>query len=331
MKILAIESSCDETAVALVKDGRHILAEQVASQIAVHKTYGGVVPEIASRLHVETISALIDETLAQGQWTWQDVDAVAATRGPGLVGALLVGLTAGKTLAYALDKPFIPANHMEGHIAANYLAHPQLEPPFLSLVVSGGHTYLLEVKSYGAYAILGQTYDDAAGEAFDKVARVMGLPYPGGPQIDRLSVEGNATAVDLPRVMLEKGSLDFSFSGLKTAALNAWNHASQKNTPIPVEDMAASFQQAILDVLVDKTMMAAEKTKRRVITLSGGVSANEGLRRAMQKACDERGYTLYYPPRALCTDNAAMIGSAAYYQYRYGSIEDDGVDPNLGL
>ncbi|NLY08286.1 MAG: tRNA (adenosine(37)-N6)-threonylcarbamoyltransferase complex transferase subunit TsaD [Tissierellia bacterium] len=333
MKILAIESSCDETAVAVVEDGRQVICEKVASQIDIHREYGGVVPEIASRQHVETISELIDSTLEKGGLSFSDIDVVAATRGPGLVGALLVGLTAGKTLAYALDLPFVGANHMQGHICANYLAHPELEPPFLGLVVSGGHTYLLHVKDYTNYDILGQTLDDAAGEVFDKIARALGLPYPGGPHIDALAKTGDPKAMELPRVMLGKGSYDFSFSGLKTAVLNGLNQAAQKGQKIDTEDVAASFQQAVLDVLIEKTISAAKELNLDTIAMSGGVSANEGLRLQLGERAKKEGLRLFYPPRALCTDNAAMIGSAAYYQYLYDkeNLSDIGVDPNLGL
>ncbi len=333
MNVLAIETSCDETAAAIVKDGREVLAEIVASQIPIHEVYGGVVPEIASRKHVETISPLIDELFQNSGMGWDDVDVIAATRGPGLVGALLVGLTAGKTYAYALDKPFKGVNHIEGHICANYVSHPELEPPFVGLVVSGGHTYLLDVKDYVTYEVIGQTRDDAAGEVFDKVGRSLGLPYPGGPHIDAKAKEGNAEAIAFPRVMLEKNSYDFSFSGLKTAVLNELNKRNQKGEDIVVEDVAASFQQAVIDVLVEKTFRLVKELNYDKVALSGGVAANSGLREALEERGRQELVEIFYPPGNMCTDNAAMIASAAYFHYKDEpeSDFDVGVDPNLGI
>ncbi|WP_154575518.1 tRNA (adenosine(37)-N6)-threonylcarbamoyltransferase complex transferase subunit TsaD [Pseudoramibacter porci] len=318
MKILSIESSCDETAAAIIEDGRCILANQVYTQIAIHRKYGGVVPEIASRNHVMKMPYVVQDALDEAQLTFDDLDAIAVTKGPGLVGALLVGVSEAKALAYALDKPLIGVNHIEGHIAANYLAFPELEPPFLALIVSGGHTNLVIVKDYGTNIILGRTRDDAAGEAFDKVARVLGYPYPGGPAIDQAAQIGDAQAIDFPRVMLEKDSYDFSFSGLKSAVLNELNHRKMKNIPYKKEDVAASFQAAVLDVLTEKTIRCAEAYGMKKIVIAGGVSANKGLRTRMDVAAKQHNWALYYPPLSLCTDNAAMIGARAYYDFKLG-------------
>ena len=318
MKILSIESSCDETAAAIIENGRRILANQVYTQIAIHRKYGGVVPEIASRNHVMKMPFVIQDALDEAQLTFDDLDAVAVTKGPGLVGALLVGVSTAKALAYALDKPLIGVNHIEGHIAANYLAFPELEPPFLALVVSGGHTNLVIVKDYGTNIILGRTRDDAAGEAFDKVARVLGYPYPGGPAVDQAAQAGDPQAIDFPRVMLEKDSYDFSFSGLKSAVLNELNHRKMKHIPYKREDVAASFQAAVLDVLTEKTIRCAEAYGLKKIVVAGGVSANKGLRARMDAAAKQHGWQLYYPPLSLCTDNAAMIAIAGYFHYLAG-------------
>ena len=330
MLTLGIESSCDETSVAVVKDGREILSNIISSQIEIHRLFGGVVPEIASRKHVSAILPVIDLALEEAKITMDDVDIIAATRGPGLIGALLVGLTAGRGLALATGKPFVGVNHIRGHVCANYLTHPDLEPPFVGLIVSGGHSYLIHVDDYIDFTLYGKTRDDAAGEAFDKVARAMDIGYPGGPVIDKLAKEGKET-YELPRVMLERGSYDFSFSGLKTAVLNELNNAKQKGEEIRVADMAASFQNAVVDVLTEKTYRLAHELGEKKIVLAGGVSANSGLRAAMEKRGAEEGIEVYYPDPILCTDNGAMIASVGYYSYMKGEEESVFADPNLGL
>lgn len=330
MLTLGIESSCDETSVAVVKDGREILSNIISSQIEIHRLFGGVVPEIASRKHVSAILPVIDLALEEAKITMDDVDIIAATRGPGLIGALLVGLTAGRGLALATGKPFVGVNHIRGHVCANYLTHPDLEPPFVGLIVSGGHSYLIHVEDYIDFTLYGKTRDDAAGEAFDKVARAMDIGYPGGPVIDKLAKEGKET-YELPRVMLERGSYDFSFSGLKTAVLNELNNAKQKDEEIRVADMAASFQNAVVDVLTEKTYRLAHELGEKKIVLAGGVSANSGLRAAMEKRGAEEGIEVYYPDPILCTDNGAMIASVGYYSYMKGEEESVFADPNLGL
>lgn len=330
MLTLGIESSCDETSVAVVKDGREILSNIISSQIEIHRLFGGVVPEIASRKHVSAILPVIDLALEEAKITMDDVDIIAATRGPGLIGALLVGLTAGRGLALASGKPFVGVNHIRGHVCANYLTHPDLEPPFVGLIVSGGHSYLIHVEDYIDFTLYGKTRDDAAGEAFDKVARAMDIGYPGGPVIDKLAKEGKET-YELPRVMLERGSYDFSFSGLKTAVLNELNNAKQKGEEIRVADMAASFQNAVVDVLTEKTYRLAHELGEKKIVLAGGVSANSGLRAAMEKRGAEEGIEVYYPDPILCTDNGAMIASVGYYSYMKGEEESVFADPNLGL
>ncbi|CAC9932627.1 putative glycoprotease GCP [Aedoeadaptatus coxii] len=330
MLTLGIESSCDETSVAVVKDGREILSNIISSQIEIHRLFGGVVPEIASRKHVSAILPVIDLALEEAKITMDDVDIIAATRGPGLIGALLVGLTAGRGLALATGKPFVGVNHIRGHVCANYLTHPDLEPPFVGLIVSGGHSYLIHVEDYIDFTLYGKTRDDAAGEAFDKVARAMDIGYPGGPVIDKLAKEGKET-YELPRVMLERGSYDFSFSGLKTAVLNELNNAKQKGEEIRVADMAASFQNAVVDVLTEKTYRLAHELGEKKIVLAGGVSANSGLRAAMEKRGAEEGIEVYYPDPILCTDNGAMIASVGYYSYMKGEEESVFADPNLGL
>lgn len=330
MLTLGIESSCDETSVAVVKDGREILSNIISSQIEIHRLFGGVVPEIASRKHVSAILPVIDLALEEAKITMDDVDIIAATRGPGLIGALLVGLTAGRGLALATGKPFVGVNHIRGHVCANYLTHPDLEPPFVGLIVSGGHSYLIHVEDYIDFTLYGKTRDDAAGEAFDKVARAMDIGYPGGPVIDKLAKEGKET-YELPRVMLERGSCDFSFSGLKTAVLNELNNAKQKGEEIRVADMAASFQNAVVDVLTEKTYRLAHELGEKKIVLAGGVSANSGLRAAMEKRGAEEGIEVYYPDPILCTDNGAMIASVGYYSYMKGEEESVFADPNLGL
>lgn len=321
IRILAVESSCDETAAAVVEDGRKILSSAVYSQIDLHALYGGVVPEIASRAHVEKVDLMIDQALAEARLTLQDIDAVAVTCGPGLVGALLIGVSCAKALAYAAHKPLVGVNHIEGHICANFLTDETLTPPFACLVVSGGHSHLFSVEDYGVYRIIGQTQDDAAGEAFDKAARVLDIPYPGGPLLDRLAESGDPHALKLPRPKTE-GRYDYSFSGLKTAFINAVHNARQKGESLKDADLAASFRYAVVSFLVDKAMLAAEDLRLQKIALAGGVSANRLLRREMESACRRRGIQLYMPRLELCGDNAAMIGSAAYYRLLRGEIAD---------
>lgn len=331
--ILAIESSCDETSVAVMADGREILSNIISSQIEIHKLYGGVVPEIASRHHLENINVVIEQAMTEADITKDDIDAIGVTYGPGLVGALLIGIAAAKALALAWDKPLIGVHHIQGHISAAYIEHKELEPPFTALVVSGGHTNIVEVTDYNRCEILGSTRDDAAGEAFDKVARVIGLGYPGGPKIDRLSEEGNPNAIEFKRVYLERGSLDFSFSGIKTGVLNYINSEKQAGREINQADVAASFQAAVLDVIVAKTVKAAKDMDKDKIVLAGGVASNSRLREMMSEECEKNGIKLYYPSPILCTDNAAMIGCAAYYKYIAGERDDLTLDaiPNLEL
>ncbi|MCR4436207.1 MAG: tRNA (adenosine(37)-N6)-threonylcarbamoyltransferase complex transferase subunit TsaD [Clostridiales bacterium] len=317
--ILGIETSCDETSAAVVKNGREVLSNVISSQVSVHQKYGGVVPEIASRKHVELILPVINQSLEEAGVDIRRIDAVGVTYGPGLVGALLVGLSAAKALAFALDKPLVGVHHIEGHIAANYLDHRDLVPPFLCLVVSGGHTHIVCVKDYDQFEIMGQTRDDAAGEAFDKVARALGLGYPGGPLIDKAAASGNGSAIDFPRVYFDDGSLDFSFSGLKTAVLNYLNGMEQKGLKCPVEDVSASFQQAVVEVLVNNTLKAAGLKNLNKIALAGGVAANSALRNLMKIRAKESGFSFYYPGIVLCTDNAAMIACAAYYELMRGN------------
>lgn len=329
--ILAIESSCDETSASIVVNGRKVLSNVISSQIATHKLYGGVVPEIASRQHIEAIDWVIDAALDEAKVDKKDIDAIAVTYGPGLVGALLVGLSEAKALAFALEKPLVPVHHIEGHIAANYIQNPNWEPPFVCEVISGGHTHLVHIKDYDSFDILGKTRDDAAGEAYDKVARVLGLTYPGGPQIDKLSKKGNPDAIKFPRVVLENDSYDFSFSGLKSAVLNFVNKAKMKGEEYKDEDVAASFQQAVVDVLVSKAIRACKELNLNKLALAGGVSANSHLREEMKKACDREGIELCVPDIVLCTDNAAMIGSAGYYEYMKGNIADMSLNAYPGL
>ena len=331
--ILAIESSCDETAAAVVRNGREVLSNVISSQIDLHTLYGGVVPEIASRKHIERINQVIEEALSTAGVSLAQTDAVAVTYGPGLVGALLVGVAEAKAIAYAAGKPLVGVHHIEGHIAANFIEHPELEPPFLSLVVSGGHTHLVRVEDYGVFTILGRTRDDAAGEAFDKVARAIGLGYPGGPKIDRVAREGDPEAIAFPRTHMEDAPYDFSFSGLKSAVLNYINGCQMKGQEYRQADIAASFQKAVTDVLVGNAMRAVEEYHADRFAIAGGVAANSALRQAMKEACEERDVKLYYPSPVYCTDNAAMIGVAGYYEYRKGVRHglDLNAIPNLRL
>ena len=322
---LAIESSCDETSCAILRGGRTILSNIISTQIPVHQKFGGVVPEIASRKHIINIMPVIDEALKKADVQLTDIDQVAVTYGPGLVGALLVGVSAAKALAFSLDVPLIAVNHLEGHIFANFLSTPELEPPFMALVVSGGHTALVHVKDYNRFSLMGQTRDDAAGEAFDKVARVMGLPYPGGPQIDRLAKEGDPLAIDFPRALQQKGNYDFSFSGLKSAVLNYLNTMKLKHQPINNADVAASFQRAVIEVLTAKALEALQQTGLRKLVLAGGVAANSALEDRLRQAAAEHDIEFCYPNPVLCTDNAAMIGCRGYYQ----SLTGDHASPYL--
>lgn len=324
--LLAVESSCDETAASVVKNGREVLSNVIASQIELHKLYGGVVPEIASRKHIENINQVIGQALREADMTVRDVDGVCVTYGPGLVGALLVGVGAAKAISYAAGKPLVGVHHIEGHISANYICHRELEPPFLCLVVSGGHSHLVKVRDYGEYELIGRTRDDAAGEAFDKVARSIGLGYPGGPKIDAIASQGDKHAIHFPRASVEGAPYDFSFSGVKSAVLNYINGCRMKGTDYSQADIAASFQEAVTDVLVSHTMLAAEEYGMDKVAMAGGVACNRALRAKMEEACGERGYRLYYPEPVYCTDNAAMIGSAGYYEYRKG--RRDGWDLN---
>ncbi len=357
--ILAIETSCDETAAAVVKDGRTVLSNVISSQIDLHTLYGGVVPEIASRKHIEKINPVITEALQKANMTLDEMDAIAVTYGPGLVGCLLVGVAEAKAIAYAAGKPLVGVHHIEGHVSANYISHPELEPPFLCLVVSGGHTHIVLVEDYGEYRIIGRTHDDAAGEAYDKVARAIGLGYPGGPKIDKLSREGNPDALAFPRAHIEGCPYDFSFSGLKSAVLNYLNIAKMKsdfaggrtneeNVPaaggtlacpevfadgITRADLAASFQEAVVDVLVTRTLAAAQAFGIDKVAIAGGVASNSALRARMQTVGEANGKKIYYPEPIYCTDNAAMIGAAAYYEYRKGVSHDWTLNavPNLKL
>lgn len=322
MNILAVESSCDETAVAIVRDGREVLTDCIASQVELHRIYGGVVPEIASRKHIEAIYALADQAMQQSKLTRADIDAVAVTYAPGLIGAVLVGVNFAKAAAMALEKPLIPVHHIRGHIAANYLAYPELEPPFLCLVVSGGHTMLVDVKGYTEMEILGGTLDDAAGECFDKVARVLGMPYPGGAALDKAAQLGDESKYHLPRSKAGQNPYDMSFSGLKTAALNLIHHAQQIGDELDVNSLCASFSTAVADMLIPRTMAALEACGYKNLAVAGGVAANSRIRREIMDAAKKIGASVYMPPLSLCGDNAAMIGAQGYYEFLAGNVAD---------
>lgn len=328
---LGIETSCDETAASVLRGSRELLSNVISTQIPLHQKFGGVVPEIASRKHIVNIMPVIDESLAKAGVNLRDINQIAVTKGPGLAGALLVGLSAAKSLAYALNVPLIAVNHLEGHIFANFISTPELEPPFLSLVVSGGHTALIRMFDYNRFELLGQSRDDAAGEAFDKIARVMGLPYPGGPEIDKLAKSGDSTAITFPHPKVT--GYDFSFSGLKSAVLNFLNTAQMKGDTINAADVAASFQKTVVDTLADKTLAAAEEFALDKIVLAGGVAANSSLEKTLREACKNRGLKFFYPSKILCTDNAAMIACRGYYQSLAGDFADSTLNavPNLGL
>ena len=331
--ILAIESSCDETAAAVVKNGREVLSNVISSQIALHTLYGGVVPEIASRKHIEKVNQVVQAALDEAHMTLDEITAIAVTYGPGLVGALLVGVAAAKAIAYAAKKPLVPVHHIEGHVSANFIEHPDLEPPFVCEIVSGGHTHLVIVKDYGEFEIIGRTMDDAAGEAFDKVARAVGLGYPGGPKVDKAAKEGNPHAMEFPRAKVGGSQYDFSFSGMKSAVLNYINQAEMKGETICVPDLCASFQNAVVDVLVSRAVAATKKFGYKKLAIAGGVASNSALRAGMKAACEKAGIEFYYPSPIFCTDNAAMIGAAGYYEYINGVRAgwDLNAVPNLKL
>ncbi|MBR5586821.1 MAG: tRNA (adenosine(37)-N6)-threonylcarbamoyltransferase complex transferase subunit TsaD [Clostridia bacterium] len=330
--ILAIESSCDETAAAVSRGGREILSSIISTQIDIHKEYGGVVPEIASRHHLTNIDTVVKKAVAESGLSLSDIDAVAVTAGPGLVGALLVGVSYAKSLALSLGVPIVPVHHIEGHICANYIAHPTLEPPFVCLVASGGHSHIVHVTGYGEFEILGRTRDDAAGEAFDKIARVIGLGYPGGPLVENAAKEGDKDALKFPRVKFDN-KMDFSFSGVKTAVMNYIHNAQQKNEQVNIKDVAASFQEAVTDVLAENTLYAAKQKGVKTVCLAGGVASNGYLRKKLENLANKDGISVLYPPPVLCTDNAAMICCAGYYEYIAGNIGDGRLNayPSLEL
>ena len=331
MNVLALESSCDETAAAVVKDGREVLSNIVASQVEEHRIYGGVVPEIASRRHTEAVSGVTREALSEAGLTLSDIDAIAVTAAPGLIGALLVGVNFAKGLAAATGLPLVPVHHLRGHIAANYLAHPDLEPPFLCLVVSGGHSHIVTVNDYTDFTVIGRTRDDAAGECFDKAARAMGMPYPGGIALDARAENGNPNAYRFPRPRVDGSPYDFSFSGMKTAVLNLLHNAEQKGETVNVDDVCASFRAKVVELLCDNTLAAADELSAKTIVLAGGVSANKALRREMQARCDKTGRKLYVPPLCYCGDNAAMIGAQGYYEFLAGHVADQTLNATASL
>ncbi len=331
MKILAIESSCDETAASVVEDGRKVLSSVISSQVEEHKIYGGVVPEIASRRHSENISWVVEKALKDAECTYDSIDAIGVTYAPGLIGALLVGVNFAKGLSFATGKPLIPVHHLRSHIAANYISHPELEPPFLSLVVSGGHSHIINVKSYTDFEIIGRTRDDAAGECLDKAARAMGVPYPGGANLDKLAKDGNPDAYKFPHPRIDGSPLDFSFSGLKTSVINIIHNASQKGETISAEDLGASYISAVVGCLTENLMKAAEITGQKKIVVAGGVSANSVLRRELDKLCKKNCLELYLPELSLCGDNAAMVGSQAFYEYKSGHIAKENLNAIASL
>lgn len=333
INILGIESSCDETAAAVVRNGRELLSNVISSQIDTHTKFGGVVPEVASRKHIEVVNSVIEEALEKAGMTLEDIDAIGVTYGPGLVGALLVGLQYAKGLSYSTNKTLIGVNHIEGHISANFIEHKELEPPFVCLVVSGGHTFIVNMEDYGKFEVLGQTRDDAAGEAYDKIARAIGLGYPGGPKIDKISKEGNENAIKFPKANFHEDTLDFSFSGVKSAVLNYINNAAMKGETINTADVAASFQKAVVDVLVENVMIACKKKKVSKIVIAGGVASNSKLRTRLIEEGNKRKITVLFPSPILCTDNAAMIASAAYFEFLKGNVAslDLNAKPNLKL
>ena len=331
MLILGIETSCDETAAAVVRDGREVLSNVISTQIEIHKQFGGVVPEVASRKHLEAINAVIDEALTKAEVTLDHIDAIAVTYAPGLVGALLVGVSAAKAISFAAKKPLIPVHHIRAHICANYIEHPELEPPFVSLVCSGGHSHIIYVKSYTEYEVLGQTRDDAAGEAFDKVARVLGLGYPGGPKVDKLAKEGDENAISFKKVSFGKDNYDFSFSGIKTGVINYLHNAQQKGEHINIADMAASFQHSVVEVLIENLINAAKSVGCSTVTLAGGVASNSRLRKELE---DKRGdMKVYFPSAILCTDNAAMVAASGFYEAESNRFADLSLNaiPYLGV
>lgn len=331
--ILAIESSCDETSAAVIENGRVVLSNIIASQISTHEKYGGVVPEVASRMHIEVINGVVMEALEEANVTLKDIEAIGVTYGPGLVGALLVGLQYAKGLAFSTKKPLIGVNHIEGHISANYIEHKDLKPPFVSLVVSGGHTFIVHVKNYGEYEVIGQTRDDAAGEAYDKVARALGLGYPGGPKIDKLAKIGNSDAIKFPKANFHEDTLDFSFSGVKSAVLNYLNKNRMQNIEVNNADIAASFQKAVVDVLTENALKTCKKKNINKIAVAGGVASNSALRAKLKEEAEKNGIEVLFPSPILCTDNAAMIGSAAYFNFisNKTSSLDLNAKPNLKL